>query len=89
MSAPAWQSPPRGETQAGRARLLQAPSVHFSPALQAPMCVCLLLEGEAPEGRMLSCSPWSILPGEHLRDARWMVAQRLSEKSLASDNTKC
>lgn len=36
----------------------------------------------------MSCSPCSILRGEHLRDARWTAdKERLSEKSLASDNT--
>lgn len=56
-----------------------------------PLCLCLspLLESENPEGRMVSRSPCSILRGEHLRDARWMAdKERLSEKSLASDNTK-
>lgn len=54
--------------------LLQVPSVHLSPALRAPMSVpSPLLEGEAPEGRMVSHSPCTVLRGEHLRDARWMA----------------
>lgn len=54
--------------------LLQVPSVHLSPALRAPMSVpSPLLEGEAPEGRMVLRSPRTVLRGEHLRDARWMA----------------